>query len=507
MTEGNENTNPNPSTDRVVSFDVPEDAVNFYKAFYYLHDGLSTEQREALTAALTEHKGASDLDEQTKLVYTVGMVIILQEYRRPNIFLDPEYKDQIARRLNVSREQIEEWQAQIVAKYDKPAQADEQPELDLGLPPPPTPIPVEEQQVLVAITTAFRLSSKLDRKASYFPNSGDAFHTLEIVKNLDLHVKWNVLTPGERITPYDQEVEAAISNIADRRGASIVTYEQIFCMMNGIQPGKGTKAGYKAIEDIRASVKKLNSTEIEITEQNREKETAIVSGRIIDAISVGVKTRTGHTKEGCSFSRPGLLYQVDKHYNKLLSVTAEQLNISAGYWKRGELEAGKGEVSTVKPTPKPEAGKEKAKKGEEWSQVKISITPLSVIIRRYLFMEIFRIRNTDSLEKRSNKITYDAVIKYEDDPALVETDENGERRLKTGGTPEEKTSIRKLRAHRRNLVLDVLGHFQATGLITSYRETTEGQKKTGVIIDVEKTDRALKVIASKERLKRLQAGK
>lgn len=495
MTEGNENTNPNPSTDRVVSFDIPEDAVNFYKAFYYLHDGLNDEQRAALTAALTEHKGAADLDEQTKLVYTVGMVIILQEYRRPNIFLDPEYKDQIARRLNISREQIDEWQAQIIQKYDRPATADEQPELDLGLPPPPTPIPVEEQQVLVAITTAFRLSSKLDRKASYFPNSGDAFHTLEIVKNLDLRVKWNVLTPGERITPYDQEVEAAISNIADRRGASIVTYEQIFCMMNGIQPGKGTKAGYKAIEDIRASVKKLNSTEIEITEQNREKETAIVSGRIIDAISVGVKTRTGHTKEGCSFSRPGLLYQVDKHYNKLLSVTTEQLNISAGYWKRGELEAGQGEVSTKKPN------------GRGWKQVKISITPLSVIIRRYLFMEIFRIRNTPSTSPHSNKITYDAVIKYEDDPALVETDETGERQLKQGKNADEKILIRQKRARRRETVLDILGHFQATGLITGYRETTEGQKKTGVVIEVEKTIGALKAIDHTEKLKRLQAGK
>ena len=490
-----ENKAANTNKMAVFSFDDTETCIRFYNTFILLIEGLTEAQRSSVIFTLSNVDGytVDKLDSLSQAAYYAGQAILLQEYKKQGTFQEPEYKKDIAKRLNVSQDQISEWQAQIAQNYEHANE--EQPELDLGLPPAPPTMPVEEQQILVAITTAFRLSSKLDRKASYFPNTGDAFHTLEIAKNTDLHVKWNVLTPGERITPYDQEVEAAISNIADRRGASIVTYEQIFCMMNGIQPGKGTKAGYKAIEDIRASVKKLNGTEVEITEQNREKETAIVSGRIIDAISVGVKTRTGHTKEGCSFSRPGLLYSVDKHYNKLLSVTREQLNISAGYWKRGELEAGKGEVSTEKPN------------GRGWNQVKISITPLSVIIRRYLFMEIFRIRNTPSTAPQANKITYDAVIKYEDDPALVETDENGERVLRPGNSPGEKTLIRQQRARRRNMVLDILGHFQATGLITGYRETTEGQKKTGVIIDVDKTIGALKTIEHTEKLKRLQGGK
>ncbi len=115
---------------------------------------------------------------------------------------------------------------------------------------------IYEQQRLQYNATALRLSSKLDRKASYFPNSGDAFHTLDIVKNKALRIKWNVPAAPDgkpqRVTPYDQEVEAAVSNLVDRCGAQVATYEQIYCMMNGTAPG--TYISPKALEDIRASI-------------------------------------------------------------------------------------------------------------------------------------------------------------------------------------------------------------------------------------------------------------
>lgn len=349
---------------------------------------------------------------------------------------------------------------------------------------------IYEQQRIQYNVTALRLSSKLDRKASYFPNSGNAYHTLDIVKNKALRIKWNVPaapdgTP-QRVTPYDQEVEAAVSNLVDRCGTNIATYEQIYCMMNGTTPG--TYISPKALEDIRHSIRKLNITEIEVIEKVGEDEEEILSGTILDAFEKRrIKTSTGKLKGGFVFARTGSLYAIDKHYNSLLGITREQLNISAGY---------KAADGTIK---------------------KISITTLSVIIRRYLIMEIFRIRNTPSLAPTANKITYDAVIKYEADPDLVEynpdgtikTTPAGDRILRRWTNPAEKKSIEKHRKRRRELVLDILGHFQATGLINGFTEDIDptSRKKTGVIIKVEKTKSALKELKRADDLKRLQGGK
>lgn len=347
-------------------------------------------------------------------------------------------------------------------------------------------IRIYEQQRLQYNATALRLSSKLDRKASYFPNSGDAFHTLDIVKNKSLQIKWNVPAAPDgkpqRITPYDQEVEAAVSNLVDRCGAQAATYEQIYCMMNGITAESGTHISPKALEDIRKSIWKLNKTDIEVYQKTDKGEELLTHGDITDGIERRIKTPTGQIKGGFLFSRPGLLYSIDKHYNSLLAVTRKQLNISAGY------------------------------KAADGTQRKISITPLSVIIRRYLIMEIFRIRNTPSMAPTANKITYDAVIKYEADPGLVEynpdgtikTTPAGERTLRNWTTPAEKKSIEKQRKHRRELVLAILGHFQATGLINGFKETIEGRAKTGVIIQVDKTPDALRGLKRADDLKRLQ---
>ena len=282
------------------------------------------------------------------------------------------------------------------------------------------------------------------------------------------------------------------------------TLEQIYCMMNGTKPGKYVKP--QALEAIEKSILKLNDSEAKITEKRGSEVENIVSGRIIDAIRVEqIHLHTGHIKRGFAFSRPGLLFMFEKHKNHLLTVSNDQLNISKGYWIQGAIESGKCKVSSARQS------------GAGWEQVKMSITPLSVVIRRYLLMEIFRIRNTATNDPKGNKITYDALIKYEASPDLVEYTPEGvprtvdghpdERILKSWVTPAEKKSIEKVRAHRRRLVLEILGHFVSTGLIRGFKETTEGRKKTGVLIVVDKTEKALSGIKKKSDLKRYQGRK
>lgn len=116
----------------VLSFDDPETAAKFYNTFFYFYDGLNQEQKNALATAAGEHRGQDQLDDQTKLVYTAGMVILLQEYRRPNTFLHPDYKEAIARRLNVSLKKLNEWEQDIIEEYDREQSGtaqDEQPYL------------------------------------------------------------------------------------------------------------------------------------------------------------------------------------------------------------------------------------------------------------------------------------------------------------------------------------------------------------------------------------------
>lgn len=529
MTEETDPTKNKALKTDVLSFDDPDIAAKFYNMFFGFYDGLNDDQKAALAKAAGEHRGQDQLDEQTKLVYTAGMVIILQEHRRPNTFLHPDYKDAIARRLNVSAKQLEEWEQDIIEEFNQPTPKDETPFLFPQLEPETEPEPdkgelfIQGALVKVAMQQV-RGSSKIDRYASVMPNTGD--ETLPVGMGKAVYdVQWNVAPIAgkmQRITPFDQEVEAAISNFIDkcfsgpptpREGATeqekaycyAATLEQIYCMMNGTKPG--TYISPQALEVLDKSINKLRKADVKITQRKGDEEINEIDGNIIDGIRLKqIQIHTGHIKRGYGFSRPGLLFLFEKQTNHLLAVTTEQLNISAGYWKRGELEAGQGAVSAEKP--------ENAK---GWSQVKISITPLSITIRRYLTMEIFRIRNAGTNDPKGNKITYDSLIKYEADPVLVEYTPDGlprtkdgnpkERILKQGQTPAEKKSIENARSHRRKLTLDILGHFQATGLITGFQETTEGRKKTGVIIEVPKTDTALLELKKKAELKRYQTGK
>ena len=134
MAEENDPTKNKALKTDVLSFDDPDIAAKFYNMFFGFYDGLNDDQKAALAKAAGEHRGQDQLDEQTKLVYTAGMVIILQEHRRPNTFLHPDYKEAIARRLNVSLKQLEEWEQDIVEEFNREEQAgtlaqDEQPYL------------------------------------------------------------------------------------------------------------------------------------------------------------------------------------------------------------------------------------------------------------------------------------------------------------------------------------------------------------------------------------------
>jgi len=101
----------------ILSFDDNKTAARFYNTFFYLYDGLSEEQREKLQSAIIQQK-QDGLDEQTQLVYVAGSVILLQEYRRPNTFTDPDYKGRIADYLKIPLETIDDWQRQVVREQE-----------------------------------------------------------------------------------------------------------------------------------------------------------------------------------------------------------------------------------------------------------------------------------------------------------------------------------------------------------------------------------------------------
>lgn len=479
-----------------------EDQMSFARQIISLYRITAKESRARIAAAIQDGTKTNTLTPGER---------ILRDQIATVYVLNPEMRDEIKGLLEIDPDKVEGCIHRTLLDMG----GDEQ--YLSGLEPPEedqiTKIAqIVEQGYIKLPDTSNRGSSKLDRRASYIPNTGD--DTIELdLNSKSYEIRMNVIQrrgePLQMITPYDQEVEMAVSNFVEKCFSSPQkmgnymgfpsTLEQIYCIMNGTEPG--TYISKVALQDLENSIRKLNRTEIEITEIKDGEIVNKISGHILDVIEL-VQTRihTGHIKRGFAFTRLGLLYQFEKASNRLLHVTKEQLNISRGYWKTGLLEAGEGTVSQTK------------KNGASWQQVKLSITPLSIVIRAYLIKEIFRIRDMGTNDPRGNKITYDALIKFEASPELVEYGDNGlprtveghpdERILKQWITPAEKKSIENARAHRRKLVIDILGHFIATGLIKSFQETTEGRKKTGVIIELDKTDRALNQIKRKEELKR-----
>lgn len=352
-------------------------------------------------------------------------------------------------------------------------------------------------------------AEKRDRRLSYLKPTGENSITFKINNNKEIAIRYNPPPTAsgkpQRITPYDQEIDATATNIYSNAATKppTVSVEQFFRVMNGTPATD--KIGDAATKDILASVRKLKKTfyTARTTDGKHTAESEPAEPVLnVDIITVYKNSGKGKSKYYLKINRPGLLSSTDWEINGYQSYDPKHLNISAGYWKRGAIEQGKGEISDIQPT------------GRGWELVKVSITPLSITIRKYLLLEIHRIKNATSLKDSGNKITYDAVFLYEADPGLVVYDENGvpyqnpttgARELLTPSTPEEKKRIEVMRKHRRELVQKILGHFQATGLITRFREITEGRRKVGVIIEAAKTDTALKRIELAAKRRRIQA--
>lgn len=479
-----------------------EDQMAFARQVISLYRITAKKSRDRIAAAIEDGRIAETLTPGER---------ILRDQIATVYVLNPEMRDEVKEILGIDPNKVEGYIHRTLLDMG----GDEQ--YLSGLEPPEEEqiakiAQIVEQGYIKLPDASGRGSSKLDRRASYFPNTGDETIPLKLDSST-YEIKMNVIRkegePLQMITPYDQEVEMAVSNFVEKCFSSPqkmghymgfpATLEQIYCIMNGTEPGTYISKG--ALEDLEKSIRKNSRTEIEITEIKDGETINKISGRILDAIElVQTKIHTGHIKRGFAFTRLGLLYTLEKNSGRLLNVTKEQLNISRGYWRTGLLEAGEGKVSQTKKT------------GDSWQHIKLSITPLSIVIRAYLIKEIFRIRNMGTLDPRGNKITYDALIKFEASPELVEYGDNGlprtvegkpeERILKQWITPKEKKIIENARDHRRKLAINILGHFMATGFIKSFRETSEGRKKTGVIIEVDKTQRALKEIKKSEDLKR-----
>ena len=350
--------------------------------------------------------------------------------------------------------------------------------------------------------------SKLDRRLSYIRPTGEN-NIAFAIGNKEIKLRLNPPpTPEGKpqfVLPYDQEVDATATNIFNSTGqVCTVSVEQFFRAMNGTRDTD--TIGEAAIKDILTSIRKLKKTFYTATATDgktiAESEPAapVLMVDILKSRKVGGKREKFYLR----IHRAGLISSTDWAINGYQSYAPEILNIAAGYWRRGAIEEGKGEISATQPT------------GRGWELVKISFTPLSITIRKYLLMEIHRLKATPSLGEAENKITYDAVFKYEADPALVVYDDDGlprqdkrtgSRELRTPTTPAEKKTIEKKRKHRRELVLAILGHFQATGLVTRFREVTEGRRKVGVIVEAAKTDPTLKRIEATTKRRRLQTRK
>lgn len=421
----------------------------------------------------------------------------------------------IAAAFKVTTEELQAAYARRMAKIKSAATAEnaEQGELFPAVEPTTEEIIEQAATELETLTRGgygqlVRGISKLDRRYSYFRDTGRGYIGFELAKNQKALILFNPPPTAsgdpQRVTPYDQEVEATATNIYNKFGAgSTVSIEQFFRAMNGTDATDNV--GKKAASDILESVRKLQQTKFSVKATKGEFTTECeIAKPILDAdIITTYKNGTQKRKFYIRINAPGLLSSTDWALNGCQSYDPIDLNISAGYWRRGAIEEGKGEISATQPT------------GRGWEFVKSSFTPLTITIRKYLLMEIHRIKATPSLAPASNTITYDAVIKYEADPALVVygadglpfQDKNNERKIKEAATPAERKAIEKMRATRRAHVLDILGHYQAIGRIKRFyeiRDPHDTRRKHGIVIEVDKTDPTLKKIEATAKRRRIQ---
>lgn len=324
---------------------------------------------------------------------------------------------------------------------------------------------------LPAATTHLIPHSKFDLFTPYM-NEGAAIMDLWTDNVAYLKCK----LPDGRIEPFDQDVERALSSLFTRYKDRYLendwigfSLEQIYIEANGIEDTAHLKISPTMLENIRQSVEKLRHSELELKAKDKDGVEFSEADFIISASRRMVRYPGQKAKWGYAMNRTGLLTKIEERLTNRLNATPEQLNIGTG-------------------------------------KNRVSITPLSMTIRRFLMREIDRIRDLAAVTPESRTITLARFIEYEANPELVEYADgkaivrNGRHVLKIGTTKKEQEAIRNARRHRRELVAKELAHFIETGYhITAFDETPD---KSGFIITTDKSERAARQIEKKDRQKK-----
>lgn len=342
-------------------------------------------------------------------------------------------------------------------------------------------------------------TSVFNRKIPHLIGAENRPLPLDIPGNVDLSkskkkIIFSITQNGkpETITPYDLEVENALSNLFED-GHKEVTTQHIYAKMNGLTGTHGRSFSPGLLQEVKASIDKLANLKADITIIDGNN-TSHIKGNILDTFYWERCFKTpGQKKEiksGWISTRPGLFFQLEKKQGgRLKSTQPEQLNLSASG---------------------------------------ISITPLTQMIRRFCLEEISRIAAAPSHETHKNKFLLERFYTYDLDPTLTEVTHNEgegvEVKPRQGETANEKSKIRMAKKHRRELLQDILEHLKNTGALNSWDFVDKDKKITytlvtdekhpqkkrrkyapadiaradGVILTVTKTPRTISRIASKE---------
>lgn len=494
---------------------IPEDSDEFINPSEFFND---EESRLAFTRQVIALLRITDKKSRANVSAVIAGIaeadtltageIVLRDQISSVYYVSPEARPELIKLLGLDPDKANDQIRQTLLDMG----ADEQLFLD-GFEPPEeqrineTAAKVVKQKRLFSSPTMLHPSSLLARRITDIKNTGDnAFPVVNRSKKTNLLVQTN-----RRVTPFGMLVDKAISNFVNDYGKVIAknkqgglfpyvaTTEQLFRLANGLEPG--TKVSPEMLSRFDAEIEALRETKIKIYDQN-EPDDLPLDYNDIDAIRIPkVRLSTGQLVPGWGFSRAGSLHIFDERHKSLVSLKKEVVNITRGYWYKGDL----GRNAIISSTKPPSM--------EGFAQARPALTELSMIIREYLIMEIFRIRNAASTpgdNPSGNKITWNRMIEYEADPALIEIDEKDNepvtnligdtprRILKQGESQNERRQIWKKKSRRREIALEILGHFEACGWITSFVETPE---KDGVIIVTEKTDYANRAINRAEKRK------
>lgn len=453
----------------------------------------STEARQYIKAAIIDKEQGAKLTAEEK--YILANVLAVLKVAEHNAAILQSIFDLDNNQINAAIKEAK--QAEYIAipidedeigalTYGGAELSPSLPGLEENTETEPTPrsttsgvLPITTQGIITYPDKTLFSVSKLQRKLPMWTDSGNEWINLAITPQITQKIRLNFITvPGHptpaRLTPYDQDVETAVSNLIENNKDECITAEQIYYQLAGIEDKTGIVAPKKQIEAITASINRLAQTRVTVYTDDAERQAEFSNIPALQKIDYKVYNKhTKKTKIGFLFEKVGFFYWLDKRDNKLLNVSRDQLNIKASG---------------------------------------VQITEVSVTIRRYLLQEIFRIRNNATNDNAGNAISYEAVYRYESAPEIVEYDATGGLVLEFDTKhqkmrpklkePADRTEYKRLHAakeHRREIIKNILAHLKKTGLIRNFREKTD---KSGVVLDVEKTITAIKAIETTEKRKR-----